>query len=156
MSLSEVIEFHIDGELLGEKKCVPDVVLRNDSENKVMYTKPQPPCASVTDAGTCIQQQQLSVAHYWALLQLSSLSVCLSHISASSVSVSVCLSLPLVYPVYLSSLPLSVSACLCPSLPLSVSLILFLYLCLAVSVSLSPSSPPPTLIPGLSSTLFFP
>lgn len=117
-----------------------------------MYTKPQPPCASVTDAGTCIQQQQLSVAHYWALLQLSSL-------SASHLSLGVCLCLsvsPSVYPsVCLSSLSLSVSICqslpvsvhlsLCLSLsrPLFVSLSVDLYLCLTILV---PTDPHPSLV----------
>lgn len=92
-------------------KCVPDVVLRNYSENEVMYTKPQPPHASVTGAGTCIQPQQLSGALYWAFLQLSSLSlcptICLCRLSlfvcaSISVSLSVCLSVSLSLYVYVS------------------------------------------------------
>lgn len=137
-----------------------------------MYTKLQPPCASVTDAGTCIQQQQRSVILYWALLQLSSLSA-----SQSSLSLCfcVCLSLPLaIFPsacisvsvfqsVFFSDCPsmfpsvslFSVSVSLWLSLFISPCLSVSLSFCLCISVSLclslsyrllSPTNPYPSLV----------
>lgn len=141
MSLSEAIEFHTHT-VNNWEKCVPDVVLRDYSENKVVYTKPQSPCASVTDAGTCIQQQPLSVALYGDLLQLSSLSFCLPPppYLCLSASVSLCLYLGLSLSFLSVCLSLCVCVCLCLSLSLSTPPSFVLYP-LLFSMALTPQRP---------------